>query len=188
MNFRAWPSIAARAAPPGATSGRFRTPGAVRDTLQPAAEAVPHPQLPRHLLRQSQPAVPAAPDRPLLGAVRGAHHARGLRAGHRRGGQGARRSQRRSQRASCRRAWRQAAERAASSSARRRSATSWRRCKRIQAQQIVTAEGERDVDVFAIVGEPGRVRHQRHAGARRAQSRAPPAISRARRWPSRTRR
>src|SRR5437870_5634204 len=27
--------------------------------------------------------------------------------------------------------------------------------KRIQAQQIVTAEGERDVDVFAIVGEPG---------------------------------
>jgi excinuclease ABC subunit C len=27
--------------------------------------------------------------------------------------------------------------------------------KRIQAQQIVTAEGERDVDVFAIVGNPG---------------------------------
>lgn len=27
--------------------------------------------------------------------------------------------------------------------------------KRVQAQQIVTAEGERDVDVFAIVGEPG---------------------------------
>ena len=27
--------------------------------------------------------------------------------------------------------------------------------KRIQAQQIVTAEGERDLDVFAIVGEPG---------------------------------
>ena len=27
--------------------------------------------------------------------------------------------------------------------------------KHIQAQQIVTAEGERDVDVFAIVGEPG---------------------------------
>ena len=27
--------------------------------------------------------------------------------------------------------------------------------KRIQAQQIVTADGERDVDVFAIVGEPG---------------------------------
>lgn len=27
--------------------------------------------------------------------------------------------------------------------------------QRIQAQQIVTAEGERDVDVFAIVGEPG---------------------------------
>ena len=27
--------------------------------------------------------------------------------------------------------------------------------KRIQAQQIVTAEGERDVDVFAIIGEPG---------------------------------
>ncbi len=27
--------------------------------------------------------------------------------------------------------------------------------KNIQAQQIVTAEGERDVDVFAIVGEPG---------------------------------
>jgi excinuclease ABC subunit C len=27
--------------------------------------------------------------------------------------------------------------------------------KRIQAQQIVTSEGERDVDVFAIVGEPG---------------------------------
>src|SRR5246500_3120007 len=27
--------------------------------------------------------------------------------------------------------------------------------KRIQAQQVVTAEGERDVDVFAIVGEPG---------------------------------
>ncbi len=27
--------------------------------------------------------------------------------------------------------------------------------KRIQSQQIVTAEGERDVDVFAIVGEPG---------------------------------
>jgi excinuclease ABC subunit C len=27
--------------------------------------------------------------------------------------------------------------------------------KRIQAQQIVTAEGERDVDVLAIVGEPG---------------------------------
>src|SRR3984885_11892843 len=32
--------------------------------------------------------------------------------------------------------------------------------KRIQAQQIVTAEGERDVDVFAIVGEPGE-----HAGS-----------------------
>ena len=27
--------------------------------------------------------------------------------------------------------------------------------KRVLAQQIVTAEGERDVDVFAIVGEPG---------------------------------
>ncbi|HVW71090.1 MAG TPA: excinuclease ABC subunit UvrC [Steroidobacteraceae bacterium] len=27
--------------------------------------------------------------------------------------------------------------------------------KRIQAQQVVTAEGERDVDVFAIIGEPG---------------------------------
>jgi excinuclease ABC subunit C len=27
--------------------------------------------------------------------------------------------------------------------------------KRIQAQQVVTAEGERDVDVFAIVGDPG---------------------------------
>jgi excinuclease ABC subunit C len=27
--------------------------------------------------------------------------------------------------------------------------------KRIQSQQIVTAEGERDLDVFAIVGEPG---------------------------------
>jgi excinuclease ABC subunit C len=27
--------------------------------------------------------------------------------------------------------------------------------KRIQLQQVVTAEGERDVDVFAIVGEPG---------------------------------
>src|SRR6266478_1799133 len=27
--------------------------------------------------------------------------------------------------------------------------------KRIQAQQVVTAEGERDVDVFGIVGEPG---------------------------------
>jgi excinuclease ABC subunit C len=27
--------------------------------------------------------------------------------------------------------------------------------KRVQAQQIVTAEGERDLDVFAIVGEPG---------------------------------
>ncbi|HEU4623297.1 MAG TPA: excinuclease ABC subunit UvrC [Steroidobacteraceae bacterium] len=27
--------------------------------------------------------------------------------------------------------------------------------KRIQSQQIVTAEGERDVDVFAIIGEPG---------------------------------
>lgn len=27
--------------------------------------------------------------------------------------------------------------------------------KQIQAQQIVTAEGERDVDVFALVGEPG---------------------------------
>ncbi|MEP7246928.1 MAG: excinuclease ABC subunit UvrC [Gammaproteobacteria bacterium] len=27
--------------------------------------------------------------------------------------------------------------------------------KRIQSQQIVTAEGERDVDVFAIVGQPG---------------------------------
>ena len=27
--------------------------------------------------------------------------------------------------------------------------------QRIQAQQVVTAEGERDVDVFAIVGEPG---------------------------------
>ena len=27
--------------------------------------------------------------------------------------------------------------------------------KRIQGQQVVTAEGERDVDVFAIVGEPG---------------------------------
>jgi excinuclease ABC subunit C len=27
--------------------------------------------------------------------------------------------------------------------------------KRIQSQQVVTAEGERDVDVFAIVGEPG---------------------------------
>ncbi|MGH8323754.1 MAG: excinuclease ABC subunit UvrC, partial [Steroidobacteraceae bacterium] len=27
--------------------------------------------------------------------------------------------------------------------------------KRIQAQQVVTAEGRRDVDVFAIVGEPG---------------------------------
>src|SRR2546430_17118411 len=27
--------------------------------------------------------------------------------------------------------------------------------KRIQAQQVVTAEGHRDVDVFAIVGEAG---------------------------------
>src|SRR5205085_1798546 len=41
-----------------------------------------------------QPAVPAAPDRPLLGAVRRAHHARGLRPGHGGGGQGARGPQR----------------------------------------------------------------------------------------------
>src|SRR6202000_2539992 len=27
--------------------------------------------------------------------------------------------------------------------------------KRVLAQQIVTSEGERDVDVFAIIGEPG---------------------------------
>src|SRR5262249_3809834 len=27
--------------------------------------------------------------------------------------------------------------------------------KQIQAQQIVTAEGDRDIDVFALVGEPG---------------------------------
>ncbi len=27
--------------------------------------------------------------------------------------------------------------------------------KQVQAQQIVTAEGDRDIDVFALVGEPG---------------------------------
>ena len=35
--------------------------------------------------------------------------------------------------------------------------------KRIQAQQIVTAEGERDLDVFAIVGETGGVCGECHA-------------------------
>jgi excinuclease ABC subunit C len=55
-----------------------------------AAEAVPHPQLPRQLLRQPQPSVPAAPDRALLGPLRRPDHARGLRPGHSRGDQGAR--------------------------------------------------------------------------------------------------
>jgi excinuclease ABC subunit C len=48
--------------------------------------------------------------------------------------------------------------------------------KRIQSQQIVTAEGERDVDVFAIIGQPGERRAEsRHhqllpaSGARRAR-------------------
>ena len=27
--------------------------------------------------------------------------------------------------------------------------------KQVQSQQIVTAEGDRDIDVFALVGEPG---------------------------------
>ena len=47
------------------------------------AEDLPHPELPRHLLRESQPALPAAPDRPLLGALREADLARGLCARHR---------------------------------------------------------------------------------------------------------
>ena len=47
------------------------------------AEDLPHPELPRHLLRQPQPALPAAPDRALLGALREADFARGLCARHR---------------------------------------------------------------------------------------------------------
>ena len=118
------------------------------------AEDLPHPELPRHLLREPQPALPAAPDRPLLGALREAHLARGLRARHRRGREGARRPQRRGVRASSARAMEQAAanlqyERAAA--LRDQLAA----LKQVQAQQIVTAEGDRDIDVFALVGEPG---------------------------------
>ena len=73
--FRGWPSTAA----PRSAAGRVLRPISQRRRgarhAQPAAEAVPHPQLPRQLLRQPQPPVPAAPDRPLLGAVRGPHHA-----------------------------------------------------------------------------------------------------------------
>ena len=47
------------------------------------AEDLPHPELPRHLLREPQPPLPATPDRPLLGALREADLARGLRARHR---------------------------------------------------------------------------------------------------------
>ena len=43
--------------------------------------------------------------------------------------------------------------------------------KQVQAQQIVTAEGDRDIDVFALVGEPGRIRDLRDDHPRRAQSR-----------------
>ena len=118
------------------------------------AEDLPHPELPRHLLREPQPAVPAAPDRPLLGAVREADLARGLCARHRRGGQGARRPQRRSARGARRTPWRRPPRRC-STNAPRRLRDQLAALKQVQAQQIVTAEGDRDIDVFALVGEPG---------------------------------
>ncbi len=43
-----------------------------------AAEGVPNPQLPRRVLRAPEPAVPAAPDRTLLGALRRPDQRRGL--------------------------------------------------------------------------------------------------------------
>src|ERR1700730_2569335 len=65
--------------------------------------------------------------------------------------------------------------------------------KRIQAQQVVTAEGHRDVDVFAIVGEAG---EDAASGllvgvpcwCAAAPITAPAAAFPALRWPSRTRR
>ena len=113
-----------------------------------AAEAVPHPQLPRHLLRQPQPALPAAPDRALLGAVRGPHHARGLRPGHATPPSRCSRAATTRSTRSCRRAWRRPRarlefERAA------QIRDQLAALKRVQSQQIVTADDERDVDVFA---------------------------------------
>ena len=43
--------------------------------------------------------------------------------------------------------------------------------KQVQAQQIVTAEGDRDIDVFALVGEPGEFAITGDDHPRRAQSR-----------------
>ena len=41
--------------------------------------------------------------------------------------------------------------------------------KQVQAQQIVTAEGDRDIDVFALVGEPGEYAISRDDHPRRPQ-------------------
>ena len=60
--------------------------------------------------------------------------------------------------------------------------------KQVQAQQIVTAEGDRDIDVFALVGEPGEYAHHRDDHPRRPQPRLHQLLPARARSPSRTRR
>ena len=167
-----------------------RAPARCKETLQQHAEALPHPQLPRHLLRQPQPALPAAPDRPLLGALREAHRARGLRAA----------TSQRPSRCSKAATTRSSAElhgahggggrAACSTSAPRALRDQLAALKQIQAQQIVTAEGDRDIDVFALVGEPGEfavsvmiVRGGRNLGTTSYFPKGCAGRARTRRWP-----
>ena len=72
-SFRGWRSIAARAARRAVISGRFPNAGAVRDTLNQLQKLFRIRNCRRQLFRESQPAVPAAPDRALLGALRRSH-------------------------------------------------------------------------------------------------------------------
>ena len=118
---------------------------------------------------QPHASLPAAPDRPLLGALRGPDRQRGLRARRRRGRDGARRPRQRSDAARSRTADAAGRGERSTSSAPRCCATSWSRCASCRPSSPSMPDGDRDVDAFAIVGEPGDYAVSAAAGAGRPQ-------------------
>ena len=139
---------------PGRYFGPFPSAGAVKETLQSVQkifrirncrdtffENRSRPCLQHQIGRCSAPCVKL---------ISREDYARDIAAGR----EGARRAQRRGVHANCRAPWSSRGgelqyERAAA--LRDQLAA----LKQVQAQQIVTAEGDRDIDVFALVGEPG---------------------------------
>ena len=152
---RASRPIAGSRSLPGRYFGPFPSAGAVNETLHHLQKLFRLRNCRDSFFDEPQPPLPAVPDRPLLRALRAAHRSREAYAARRRGGgQGARgprhRGERRPGRAD-------GGGRATASTSRRaaRLRDQLAALKEIQAQQVVAAEGERDADVFAIVGEPG---------------------------------